>query len=46
MNYNSETEDKSYFHVFVSFIFNAYMDDLSETDKIERIKIFKHKETI
>jgi len=46
MNYNSATEDKSYFHAFVGFIFNAYMDGLPETNKIERGKIFKTEETI
>jgi len=46
MNYNSATEDKSYFHALVGFIFNAYMDGLLETNKIERRKIYKIEETI
>lgn len=46
MNYNSATEDKSYYHAWVGFIFNAYMDGGAETNKIERRKIYKTEETI
>jgi len=40
------TEDKSWKHIFYNWMFNLLMLEISVTNKIERLRIYKHKDNL